>query len=96
MDVPLVLIEALANGVPLVVSDLPPLEILVEGGAAEVIPAQEPDAFAQAVAQLGQDAGRRRRMAENGRRLVEEKFNIQVVAARYETLYRELIQEDSG
>jgi phosphatidylinositol alpha-1,6-mannosyltransferase len=96
MDLPLVLIEALANGVPLVVSDLPSLKILGEGGAAEVIPAQDPEALARAVAHLGQDAGLRRRMAENGRRLVAEKFDIRAVAARYETLYRELIQGDSA
>ena len=92
MDVPLVLIETLANGVPLVVSDLPPLKMLGEAGAAEVIPAQDPEALARAVAKLGQDAGLRRRMAENGRRLVAEKFDIRAVAARYETLYRELVE----
>lgn len=96
MDVPLVLIEALANGVPLVVSDLPPLKMLGEAGAAEVIPAQDPEAFARAVEHLWQDADLRRRMAENGRRLVAEKFDIRAVAARYETLYRELIQEGSA
>jgi phosphatidylinositol alpha-1,6-mannosyltransferase len=96
MDVPLVLIEALANGVPVVVSDLPPLGVLGEAGAAEVIPARDPEAFVRAVARLGQDAALRRRMAEKGRRLAAEKFDIRAVAARYESLYRELTHGGSA
>ncbi len=95
VDIPITLLEALAAGKPIVISDLPPMSELVRGCDDEiglVVPPGDADALAQAVIALLTDAALRRRMGERGTKLAWERFDIRQVARQYETLYTEMVQ----
>jgi glycosyltransferase involved in cell wall biosynthesis len=57
----------MAAGAPLIASDLPPVREVV-GSAAELVPPNDPDALADAIAQLLEDGERRQALAGAGRR----------------------------
>lgn len=79
-------LEAMATGTPVVstavanqgVQGCPERELLIGDTAEE---------FASAVERLLLEPGLRRRLAENGRRLVEQRFRWEVHVARLEALY---------
>lgn len=90
VDVPLVLIEALALGVPMIVAEGGPLESL--GSAIRVSP-QDPEALARAIVLLLADPERRGRAIADGTALYEAKFTPERVAARHDELYQALLAE---
>ena len=85
------ILEALARGVAVVTTTRGAEGIDVRNEEHLLI-ADEPEAFAVAVARLLNDPALRRRLADNGRRLVEQKYDWQValpgVEAAYETTLR--------
>ncbi len=87
MDLPMVLLEGMAEGLATVVANKPPLDELVEPGVALGVPSMAPVSLAVAVVELLRDAGRRQALGQRGRKLVQENFDIRRVAARYESLY---------
>jgi glycosyltransferase involved in cell wall biosynthesis/GT2 family glycosyltransferase len=88
-------LEALACGVPLVTTD--------NGGCREyarheetalVVPPGDPDAMADAIRRLRADVELRRRLVENGLRLVAERFSWDDAADGFERALAELAQRD--
>ncbi|THB77528.1 MAG: colanic acid biosynthesis glycosyltransferase WcaL [Desulfobulbaceae bacterium] len=74
--IPNVLVESLAMGVPAVstnVSAIP--EILIHEESGLTVPPRDPDALAAAMSRLLQDEQLRRKVIEQGRALVHEKFD---------------------
>lgn len=59
-------LEAMAAGAPLIASDLPPVREVV-GSAAELVPPEDPDALADAIARLLADQDHRRTLVDRGR-----------------------------
>ena len=57
----------------------------------EILIAPDAEGFGRAVLRLLEDAGERRKLAEAGRRRVEEKFDWRKLAARQLQLYDELL-----
>ncbi len=64
----IVLLEAMAAGLPVVASDIPGYRQLVPAEAGRLVPPADPDALAAVLAGLLADAGLRRRLGEAGRR----------------------------
>jgi phosphatidylinositol alpha-mannosyltransferase len=64
----LVLLEAMAAGLPVVASDIPGYRELVPGEAGRLVPPADPDALAAALEGLLADSELRRRLGEAGRR----------------------------
>ena len=64
--------EAMAAGLPVVLSDRvgAAADLLVDGVNGRLVPAADPRALAQALTELAQDAGLRRRMGEESQRMV--------------------------
>lgn len=91
MDLPLVLLEALARAVPIVVADVEPLREALVGDAGLAVPPLQPDALADALAALLCDPARRRRMGEAARRAAESRFDARDVARRHEDLYDSML-----
>jgi len=91
MDLPLVLLEAMALGVPLVVSDCPPLSELLKDDVGALVPPRDPGALAAAVRSLLEDGQRLRALGRNARRAAQERYSIKEVSRRYEDLYEGLI-----
>ena len=87
MDMPMVLLEGMAEGLATVVADKKPLDELVDAGGAIGVPAMQPVALAVAVVELLRDDDKREAMSAAARALVTEKFSISRVAGAYEALY---------
>lgn len=94
-DQPLVLLEAMALGRPVIVAEGSPAEELAEEGAAlAVTPA--PEALAHAIRQLASDEGRRRALGERGAAAVASRHSVEGGVRAYEGLYDELLGSSSG
>lgn len=94
VDVPLVLLEALALGVPMVVATGGPLEALLPA-AVGVSPGDE-DELGAAILRLLSDEGERRSRAEEGARMYASRFTPDVVAKAHDALYAEALASGRG
>ncbi len=93
MDVPLVLLEAMSQRVPLVLADVPPLDEIIETGAGVGVPPTNPKALASAVTNLLFDDARRASLGESGERAVNDLFLARRMAEQVEDLYDEILSE---
>jgi glycosyltransferase involved in cell wall biosynthesis len=85
---PNLVLEGLAAGVPLVSSDLPPVdELLREGDVGFLARPGDPDALAAALERALVDPAERAAMAERQRALCRERFDYRVVAGRHLAVY---------
>lgn len=85
---PLVLLEAMAAGTPVVATDIPgSREVIVPGQTGLLVPPRDPHRLAQALLLLASDAPLRKRMGEEGRRVFLERFTVDRMAREYEALY---------
>lgn len=91
MDIPLVLLESLREGVPIVVSDHGPLPELVESAVGVSVPANRSELFGQAVEKLLKSPQTLAEMGGAGQELVRATYGPETMARRYEALYDELI-----
>jgi phosphatidylinositol alpha-1,6-mannosyltransferase len=98
MDLPLVLLEALAEGTPVVVADVAPLrEVLGARGLAPpepvgvAVPPLDAGALADALVRLLEDDGRREAMGRAGRAWVAEAFSVRAMGAAYASVYTDLL-----
>jgi glycosyltransferase involved in cell wall biosynthesis len=91
-----VLLEALALGVPVVATDCPggTREILLDGECGVLVPPEDPASLSSAIAGLAGDAGRRQRLADRGVRRIRD-FGPPVIARRALELV-ELVGTDRG
>jgi glycosyltransferase involved in cell wall biosynthesis len=89
-DLPLVLLEALAEGVPIVVGDVPPLSEILQDEVGVAVPPGSPEALAGAAIRLLRDAARRAELSARARSLARARFSAEAMAREYERLYREL------
>jgi glycosyltransferase involved in cell wall biosynthesis len=84
---PLVVAEAMACGVPCVVTDVGDAGELV-GDTGLVVPPRDPGALAAAwLALLGLPAAERRALGAAARHRIEEHYSLAATVARYEALY---------
>ena len=89
---PNTVLEAMACGCPLVVSDIPAHRELLDESSALLVNATDPDAIAAALTSTLTDRDAARRRAEVAAVRVES-FSIERVAAAYEALYQRLLQQ---
>ncbi|HUR73250.1 MAG TPA: glycosyltransferase family 4 protein [Sporichthya sp.] len=91
---PLKPLEAMAQGRPLVLSDLPALRELVDdqggGVAAELVRPGDADSLAAALDRLRTDSSRCAELTEAGRDVVAERFTWDRLAETYRALYARL------
>ena len=86
---PNAVLEAMACGCPLVVSDIPAHRELLGEDALYAAPG-EPEQFARAMEQLLAGSGGARRRAERARARVAKR-SVAAMASRYEEIYRSLL-----
>jgi len=97
LDIPTTLLEFMAMGKPVVITDIAPMNEIMDGklgGSKDVgiaVPCGDHNILAESLIQLLLDERLRERQGRCGEEVVRTKYNISHVAKRYETLYRELI-----
>lgn len=92
MDLPLVLLESMLLGVPVLVGAGTAAEELVASGGALAVPHGDAGALVDALRELGDDPERRGALADAGGRWVRASCSPAAVASRYEALYDELLR----
>ena len=89
-------IEAAAMGLPLVLTDIRgSREVAEDGLQAMLVPVREPDALANAIRRLLDDAGLRVKMGDEARRRAEQVFDERRVVALVLGIYRQLLEGSS-
>ncbi len=89
---PLVLLEAMACGLPVVGSRIKGIEDVVEDGVhGLLVPPDDPPALARAIAALATDPDRRRRLGNAARELVRRDYSFDRVAADLGSLYHRIM-----
>ncbi len=90
----LTLLEAMAAGLPAVVTDVGGNREVVEPGVSGLlVPAGQPDLLGEQLLSLLGDAAKSRAFGAAGRARVERDFDLRDTAARYRALYEQLIAE---
>jgi glycosyltransferase involved in cell wall biosynthesis len=92
---PNAVLEAMACGRPCVVTDtVGTAELVTEADAGRVVPPNDPQALAAAIAEiLAMPAPQRDEMGARGRRIVERVCATSIIAAQTVAAYREVIRE---
>jgi glycosyltransferase involved in cell wall biosynthesis len=85
----LVLLEAMALGVPVIALSVMGTKDILEGNAGALTPEDSVDAFAQAMRQVAEDTDLRRTLAAAGR-LAAEDWRAEPLATRLLTLYEDV------
>ncbi|AMO37470.1 TIGR03088 family PEP-CTERM/XrtA system glycosyltransferase [Thauera humireducens] len=87
------ILEAMASGLPVVATYVGGnAELVVEGETGALVPAENPDAMAQALLRYTSDAALRQRHGASGRQRVEQNFSIDNMVTRYTQLYESLLR----
>jgi glycosyltransferase involved in cell wall biosynthesis len=83
--------EYMACGLPVVCSNIPLWVRLVgEAGCGILVDPRDPRAIAGAIRELADDPDRARRLGDNGRAAIEQRFNWEAELAKLSALYEEL------
>lgn len=87
------LLEALAAGRACVASDVGGIgDILRRDSCGILVPGGDPRAISMAVTKLLEDPAGRAAMGERGRKVVREKFSLDVMSEKVAGLYREIVR----
>lgn len=93
---PMTLLEAAACGRPLVATDVPGCREIARAGVnALLVPPDDPNALADAIAQLAGDRDLRARFGRAGRALVEQEFSGDRVGRDIVALYLRLLPQSA-
>lgn len=84
-------IEAAASGLPVLMPDVSGAAELVGSGEAGCVVERNSDAFAEAIARLASEPDGCKRMGLAARRIVEQRFSWDVIAASTERVYETLL-----
>jgi glycosyltransferase involved in cell wall biosynthesis len=95
---PVAVLEALASGVPVVLSDIPPHREIADGvDFVPLVPPGDTRGFAAAIREAKRmtPAGRAE-VGARGRALVERRFGLRVMHDSYERVYRSVLARQRG
>lgn len=90
---PRTVLEALACGTPVVTTDLPQLESVLDG-VGLTVPPESPSLLASAVGELLADEARRERMGSDGRSLVTERYSWDRTVAETTAAYYDVLDDE--
>lgn len=85
-------VEAMASGLPVIISNKVNIHGLIEGFKAGIVTELDSQEIASAIDKLLSDECLRQEMSDNGRKLVEDKFDLQRTAKEMLEWYHRLIR----
>ena len=89
---PLSLLEAMAAGVPAVVTDVGGMpEIVRDGETGLIVPARNPEAMAKQILHLLDDSSLAATLAAAGQKEVRQRFSLDAMLEQYASLYQEVL-----
>lgn len=87
------ILEGMAVGRPMIVTNVGGnAEAVVDGQTGLVVPAHDPQSFAEAIVRMAGDPALRVRYGAAGLKRIEALFSLDACVAKYEALYRGLLQ----
>lgn len=90
IDTPLTVLEAMATGLPVILTDLPPLNEVLKEGAGIATPVGDEEALVRAILLLAKDGSLRNEMGATARSVIETHYDIEQMVSAYESIYDEL------
>lgn len=90
-DLPLVLIESLAAGKPILYSDIPPLNEFSSLGCGIGIPKSRAEEFSQMILRFAKKDNFYYSLSRAGRKAVERYFDARIIAQQYRNLYDRIL-----
>jgi len=93
---PVAMLEAMAAGLPVVATDVGDVPRVLDSDSGLLVPPQQPEALARAIAALLADPTQRRRLGAGGRARVLAHFGSRVWADRHMALYAEVVGRRPG
>jgi len=91
--VPYALLEAMSCGLPSVCTAVGGVPDILTDGTGYLVPPNQPEQLADKLGLLIADRDLRRQMGEKASRVANEKYDVRDMAANFEKLYREVIDE---
>jgi glycosyltransferase involved in cell wall biosynthesis len=88
---PIVILEALAAGLPIVATEVGDIPQVVIDGTGILVPSHSPNQLAAAINSLISDPAKTKRLGENAKAHVNENYHPKVWANRIMSIYREVI-----
>ncbi len=90
-SVPMKIFEAMACGIPVIVNDVGfTAEFVKKHEIGLIVDGDDPDEIRRAIARLRDDENLRKRLGENGRRLVEQEYNWENMVKRLLKIYENM------
>ncbi|MDH5405259.1 MAG: glycosyltransferase family 4 protein [Candidatus Aminicenantes bacterium] len=90
----LTILNAMATGLSVIATDLSGVKEIIKNGVnGVVVPPGEPHTLARAITQFMEDRRKWRIMGQEGRKLMEAKFDIEKTARTIEKLYKQLLKK---
>jgi glycosyltransferase involved in cell wall biosynthesis len=87
------ILEAMAMGLPLIVTDVGgSSEMVIDGENGLLVPPKNAQKLAEAIVRLARDAQLRQRLGQAGYRRVQERFTLETCVSQYEKLYMGLCE----
>lgn len=94
---PMVILEAMASGVAVVATDTAGVpEVVDHEKNGLLVPVEDREALAAAIARLGADVAFRRQLADSGQRTVRDRFSFEVLTRRLESTYEAMCGARAG
>ena len=85
-------VEAMAAGKPVVASDIGGISDTIEHGKTGLlVEPRNPEKIAEAALYLLEDSNMRRKMSENGKKVVKSKYSSDAISKKYLKVYHDLI-----
>ena len=93
LDIPLVLLESLSMEKPIVISDVKPLNELMDEDVGYMIKSRDHEMLSQKILELMNDDSKREKKGIRGRILVKNNYDISKITFQYEKLYLNVLEQ---
>ncbi|RLE38037.1 hypothetical protein DRJ17_05160 [Candidatus Woesearchaeota archaeon] len=89
---PLVLLEAMAAGLPIIATNIPPISEIAPNNEVSLLCERKAQAFADRILELIWNEKLRKKLGQKGRERVHREYNLNAVKNKLWNLYRELLK----